>query len=108
MTEQQLLGLDSTNAPAQRRPKFVFFLGHLQSFMTGSNSGLQVVMTNTVLFMYTFRFKLNMLLFSESRQCDSAEVGTFLSMPTAEFVSDLRSPGLPQEDLDEEGIFSVG
>ena len=39
---------------------------------------------------------------------DSAEAGTFLSVPTAEFISDLRSPGLPQQDLDEESIFGVG
>ena len=29
-------------------------------------------------------------------------------MPTAELVSDLGSAGLPEEDLDEEGVFGVG
>lgn len=33
---------------------------------------------------------------------------TFLSVSTAEFVSYLWSPGLPQEDLDEESVFGVG
>lgn len=44
--------------------------------------------------------------FHETRQ--RAEVDTFLSVPTAEFVSYLWSPGLPQEDLDEESVFGVG
>lgn len=54
------------------------------------------------------RFELNMPPCSERRRCDSVEVGTFLSVATAEFVSYLRSPGLPQEDLDEESVFGVG
>lgn len=29
-------------------------------------------------------------------------------MSTAEFISDLWSPSLPQEDLDEEGLVCVG
>lgn len=33
---------------------------------------------------------------------------TFLPVSTAEFISYLWSPRLPQEDLDEEGFFSVG
>lgn len=35
-------------------------------------------------------------------------VRTFLPVPTAELVPDLGSPGLPQQDLDEEGVFGVG
>lgn len=38
----------------------------------------------------------------------ACEIFTFLSVPTAELVSDLWSPGLPQEDLNEERIFSIG
>lgn len=37
-----------------------------------------------------------------------AEGGTFLSMATAEFISYLWSPCLPQKDLNEKSIFSVG
>lgn len=40
------------------------------------------------------------------QECD-VPLSTFLSVPTAEFVSYLRSPGLSQEDLDEESVFSV-
>lgn len=32
---------------------------------------------------------------------------TFLSMPTAEFVSYLWSPGLSQKNLDEESVFGI-
>lgn len=35
-------------------------------------------------------------------------VCTFLPVPAAELVPDLRPPGLPQQDLDEEGVFGVG
>lgn len=34
--------------------------------------------------------------------------GTFLSMSTAELVSDLWSTCLPKQDLDQEGILSIG
>lgn len=56
----------------------------------------------------TSRFELNMLPSEERLRSDSAEVGTFLSMSTAEFVSYLWPPGLPEEDLDEESIFGIG
>lgn len=35
-------------------------------------------------------------------------VHTFLPVSAAELVPDLGPPGLPQQDLDEEGVLSVG
>ena len=35
-------------------------------------------------------------------------VPTFLAVPAAELVSDLGPSGLPQQDLDEEGVLRVG
>lgn len=35
-------------------------------------------------------------------------VCTFLPVPAAELVPDLGPPGLPQQDLDEKGVFGVG
>lgn len=35
-------------------------------------------------------------------------VRTFLSVSAAELVADLGPPGLPQQDLDEEGVLGVG
>lgn len=56
-----------------------------------------------------FRFERNTpALFSETIQSKSTRGGTFLSVSTAEFVSYLWPPGLPEEDLDEESILGVG
>lgn len=45
---------------------------------------------------------------SDRKRCNGDEGGTFLPVSTAEFISNLWSPSLPQEDLDEEGLICVG
>lgn len=107
VTEQQPRGLDSTDAPAQRRHQvaasFLLSFPPLGHFVaTLNSSGCQRQLTRSAV----------------DPEDDWTRVGwgvvggrgvrTFLPVSAAELVPNLGPPGLPQQDLDQEGVLGVG